>query len=177
MRDETIRLPGEVPLPAFRQPHLHRLDSPPESHEPSPDETTSPPDNPAPNETTDARPEPIESSPERPAARRTRTSGTGDPTAAGKAIGGLLVILAGALGALLARSGRHLRQPTPRQVDDIAGPLGAIAARHLPTEFLTADLLDVTTAAAATHRYVLDDDAGPLLSRTATAAVNYPEEV
>lgn len=168
-------LPG-VPLPAFRQPHLHRLDSPPESSpESTPPDETSTPDSPPPSSPTGDRPAPIESSPGRPAAGRTRTSGTGDPTAAGKALGGLLVIVLGALGAMLARSGRRLRQPTPRQVDDIALPLGAIAARHLPTELIGRDLADLTQAAAATHRYILDES-GPLVTRAATAAVDYPEE-
>lgn len=166
-----------IPLPAFRQPHRAQLDplndgspQPSSPHDESPGAGS-----PEPSSPDDAPPPPIESSPERPAGRRTRTSGTGDPGAAGKALAGLLVIVAGLLGASLARSGRRLRQPTPPQVDDIATPIGAILARHLPTDLLGPDLADLTQAAAATHKYVLDP-AGPLITRTATATVAYPDE-
>lgn len=165
-----------VPLPAFRQPHQHRLDElPPDSQITSPDEPpASPPASPEPSRPDAALPPPIESNPERRAAGRTRTSAT-DPSAAGKALAGLLVIVAGVAAALLARSGRALRQPTPRQVDDVAAPIGRIIARHLPTDLIGPDLADVTEAAAAAHAYVLDP-AGPLIARSAPAPVDYPEQ-
>lgn len=161
-----------IPLPAFRQPHRDRLDELPESSPPSsPGEPASPPASPPASSPDDVPPPPIVSSPDRPAAARTRTSGT----EVGKTLGGLLVIVVGFTAALLARRGRALRQPRPSQVDDIAMPLGRIAARHLPVDMIGPDLADVTESAAALHRYLLDD-AGPLITRTASAAVDYPSE-
>ncbi|RGC64996.1 hypothetical protein C5N14_30870 [Micromonospora sp. MW-13] len=166
-----------IPLPAFRQPHHDQLDELPESSpttSPS-DEPSSPePPQPSPPDDGPAAPPPL--SPEPPAARRTRTSGTSDPAAAGRTLAGLLVILAGITAGLLARSGRHLRQPTRRQVADVADPIGRIAARHLPTDLLGDDVGDVAEAAAAVHAYVLDEDAGPLITRIPAATVAYPEE-
>lgn len=165
-----------VPLPAFRQPHQHRLDpASDESSQPSsPGQPESSPDPSAPSRPDDDRPPPIASSPAPRAAGRTRTSGT-DPGAAGQALTGLLVIVAGLVGALLTRGGRTLRQPTPGQAEDIAAPLGRIIARHLPTDVIGPDLADATTAAAAAHRYVIHP-AGPLVSRTPSAVPTYPEE-
>jgi hypothetical protein len=63
---------------------------------------------------------------------------------------------------LFGRRRLHFRQPTPGQVDDVATPLGNIAARYLPTEVIGRDLVDATHAAAGIHRYVID---GPLITR------------
>lgn len=169
----------EIPLPAFLQPRPPRpLDDLPESSPDTshPDATPESPAEPAASDQgEEPRPAPIESSPAPPAATRTHTSATSaDPNAAGRAIAGVLVILAGIAAGALARAGRHLRQPTRRQVDDIAAPLGKLAARHLPGGFLTDDLVDITAAAAATHAYVLDES-GPLVTHTAAAEVAYPE--
>lgn len=164
----------EIPLPRFRQPpgldpDLPEVDPPASSPQPAtPD--SDPPSSPS----TDDRPGSPLPSLEPPAATRTRTSATGDPVAAGKVIGGILVIAAGIAAALLARSGRSLRQPTRRQVADVGDPLGRILARHIPAEFIGRDLADATEAAAAVHAYVLDEQSGPLVARIATA-VPYPD--
>lgn len=168
----------EIPLPSFLQPRprldpdLPEQEPPASTSGPSPEQTEEhrPPISPA-----DDLPAPPLPSLEPPAATRTRTSATGDPVAAGRVVAGLLVIVAGIAAGLLARTGRHLRQPTKQQVSEIADPIGRIAARHLPSEFIGRDLADVTEAAAATHAYVLDDYAGPLVQRAASA-VAYPDQ-
>lgn len=167
----TTSLPP-IPLPAFRQPHRDRLDELPDSSPTSsPAPPASSPEPPQQSSPDDVPPPPIVSSPARPAAARTRTSGT----EVGKTLGGLLVIAVGIAAAMLARRGRTLRQPRPSQVDDITMPLGRIAARHLPDAAIGPDLADITESAAALHRYLLDD-AGPLITRTPSTAVDYPSE-
>lgn len=103
-----------------------------------------------------------------------RTSAT-DPSIAAGTLAGLLVIVAGIVGGLLARSGRRLRQPTEKQIGRVADPLAGIAARHLPVGMLNDDLADVTKAAAGIHAYVLDES-GPLITRTVNPADIYPTE-
>ena|ERR1043165_8128340 len=169
-------MPPAIPLPAFRQP-LGPDDPLPTVQAPTP-APDSPPDSPPAHlqETEsgeDSRPEPLPPIPVTPAAARTRTYSAGDAKVAGKFVRGVLAILAGTAAALLARSDRHLRQPTPEQLAEIADPLGAILARHLPTEVLHESLIDGTSAAAAVHAYVLD---GPLVTSIPTANVVYPED-
>ena len=74
---------------------------------------------------------------------------------------GMLAVVLSTLGLVLRRRGAHLRQPTPRQLDDIARPVGRILVRYLPLDVVGPTLVDATEAAAATHAYALD---GPLLT-------------
>lgn len=55
---------------------------------------------------------------------------------------------------------RRLREPTRTHLKDIAEPLAAIGARHLPTEMLNQDLADAAQLAAAIGRYLGD---GPVI--------------
>lgn len=77
-------------------------------------------------------------------------------------IAGLLGVLAlGAAWFVQLRTGgyRTLRKPTKQQTRDIAGPLAAIASRHVPADLLHADLGDAIHALTAAGAYVT---AGPL---------------
>jgi len=96
---------------------------------------------------------------------RTRISSRGepeppDPELTAELIGIVLGLLA--MGASLAvrrlRRGRDLRQPTNEQLDAVADPLGAIAARHLPKIVGTADLRDGIKAGRAVRDYLTDGD-------------------
>lgn len=159
---------AQIPLPAFRQPP--GLDGPlpqvPATSPPASPES-SPPDLRPPAMDEDSRPEILEpsSTPSGP-GRRTRISSAGERAAAAQLIHGLLIVISTAAAALLRRRGLVVRQPTGRQLDDVANPLGAIAARHLPMELISEDLLDAATATAAAHTYATD---GPLIERTPTA--------
>lgn len=159
-----------MPLPRFRSPQddppLPSVPADEETISPRAGETMSPPDSPQPSPPDSDRPEPLPLSPATPAAARMRTSSAGDPRITGKLIGGLLALLVGTATALIARSGRTLRQPTRAQITDVAEPLGAILARHLPAELIGEDLADAATVAAAAHAYVLD---GPVIERIPTA--------
>jgi hypothetical protein len=73
---------------------------------------------------------------------------------------------------LFGRRGLHFRQPTEPQIDGVAVPLGRIIARHLPTDVIGPDLIDVTKAAGAAHRYWLD---GPLITRLDQAIPEVPQ--
>jgi hypothetical protein len=166
MANQTIEPTVAIPLPRFRQP----ISDPPlpevestatagPSSDGLPPATSSPPEQTSPEG--DPPPPPV-LSPD----PRTRTGissrAAGDPKVAGEVIAGLIAI--GCLWAftLFGRRRLHFRQPTTRQVDDVATPLGNIAARYLPTEVIGRDLVDATHAAAGVHRYVID---GPLLTR------------
>ena len=154
-----------IPLPRFRQP----ISDPPlpevtDDQDPT---TATPPDAPPSSSPPPATDSP-ESSPAPPPVlspeprARTRTSSAGDPKVAYEIVAGLIAI--GCLWAytLLGRRGLHFRQPTESQVDDVARPLGKIIARHLPTDVIGPDLIDITQAAGGAHRYVIG---GPLVSR------------
>lgn len=98
--------------------------------------------------------------PERPG--RIRTSSVGDPKVGARVVAGLIALACGVAFTAFSRRGLIFRQPTREQVDDVANPLGAIIARHLPLDIVGPDLLDATAAAAAAHGYVID---GPLITR------------
>lgn len=172
-------MPTAIPLPAFRQPPgpddpLPTVPADQQTTSSSDEPTASQPDSHPSSPPDDDRPAPLPPSPAIAAAARTRTSSpAGDSKVAAKFVRGLIAILTGTAAALLARNGRHLRQPTAEQIGDVADPLGAILARHLPTELLSDDLVDITSAAAGAHAYVLD---GPLVERIPTATISYPEE-
>jgi hypothetical protein len=155
----------EIPLPRFRQPR------PPDPELPEVDTTTdsplsdlpgpeSPNRRPGPSPDDDPLP-PLELSPD----HRTRTgisSRPGDPKVAREVFAGLIALFCGFAYAGLARRGLWFRQPTERQIDDVATPLGKILARHLPTDVIGPDFIDATHAAGAAHRYILD---GPIVGR------------
>lgn len=152
-----------LPLPAFRQP-ISDPELPEVTDGPGPE--TEPHPGPAP----DSHPHPISPdespapppalSPERPAP--TRTSSAGDARVASQVVAGLIALVCGVAWSAFARRNRLFRQPTEKQIDEFAGPVGAILARHLPTEIISRDLVDATAAAGAAHRYVID---GPLVAR------------
>lgn len=163
-----------IPLPRFRQP----ISDPPlpevtDGQDPT---TATPPNAPtlSPAPTPDSpeispAPPPV-LNPARPV--RTPTSSAGDPKVAYEVVAGLIAI--GCLWAytLFGRRGLHFRQPTESQVDDVARPLGKLIARHLPTDVIGPDLIDITHAAGGAHRYVID---GPLLTRMDYEAPEGPE--
>ena len=158
--------PLSLPLPRFRQPiedpPLPEVtdDPAPATEPPRPGPATGPgPDSPPPSP--DARPAPPPVLNPAPAAR-TGTSSAGDPKVAREVLAGLIALACGVVASLAARRGLRFRQPTPLQVDHVAHPLGDIVARHLPTEFISRDLVDATAAAGGVHRYLTD---GPLLVR------------
>lgn len=154
------------PLPRFRQlqqdPPLPVVTADPdqatETPAPGP-ETTTDPQGPSPS--IDATPSPRVPSLEAPTPTRT-SSRAGDPKVAGEVIAGLFALACGYAAWFFGRRRMSFRQPTPPQVDAIATPLGNLAARHLPTEFISKDLVDATHAAGAVHRYLI---AGPLVTR------------
>lgn len=155
-----------LPLPRFRQPvrdpELPEVtdDQGPETGPPAPAPETSP------------SPRPPSPSTEAPASLRVpnleaptptpTSSRAGDPKLAGEVIAGLFALVCGYAAWFCGRRRMAFRQPTPREVDDIAIPLGRLAARHLPTEVISKDLVDATHAAGAVHRYLT---AGPLVTR------------
>ena len=102
---------------------------------------------------------------------RIRTSSVGDPKVGARVVAGLIALACGVAFTMFARRGLIFRQPTRGQVDDVADPLGAIIARHLPLDVVGPDLLDATAAAAAAHGYVID---GPLVVRPDSPL---PEEI
>lgn len=153
--------PLSIPLPAFRRP-ISDPDLPevgtadlqpatPETPSPGPQWPDSPGESPA---------LPPALSPDRPA--HTPTSSAGDPKVAAQVIAGLVALACGIAFSVFGRRGLHFRQPTKLQVDNFSTPLGSILARHLPTEFISKDLVDATAAAGAAHQYVID---GPLVTR------------
>lgn len=58
------------------------------------------------------------------------------------------------------KRGQKLREPTKDQAKAIGQPLGRILARHVPVEWLNADLIDAVEMTAETGNYLND---GPLL--------------
>jgi hypothetical protein len=159
--DETVT----VPLPTFRRPpgtddpHQPTVPSP----APSSASTTTGPSEPVPDGDEPGPPDPMPDPSDRTgtySGSRSRRGGAGDPRQAARMVAGLLAIVATTAAAVLYRRGRLLRQPTPRQLDDISSPLGRLLVRYLPLEVVGATLVDVTEAAAASHAYALD---GPLV--------------
>lgn len=154
-----------LPLPRFgrqpiRDPELPEVTEDPTATTPPDDQPVTMPDRwetPPP----DAAPLPLpDPSPERRA--RTATSSAGDPRVGARVVAGLIALACGIAFTAFSRRGLLFRQPTREQVDDVATPIGAIIARHLPTDIIGPDLLDGTAAAAAIHGYVID---GPLIAR------------
>jgi hypothetical protein len=182
MPPETKERPALVlPLPRFgrqpiRDPDLPEVtdDQIPTTPEPSPgmsgpQPASSPDESPAP---------PPVLSPD----RRTRTGifsapgdgrSAGDPSVAREVIAGLIGIACLWAYTLFGRRGYDFRQPTEPQIGDVARPLGKLVARHLPTDVIGPDLIDITHAAAGAHRYVI---AGPLVQR-ANYASPEPEDI
>lgn len=155
-----------LPLPRFRQP-LTDPDLPAVTADPDPTTTAEPSPEPGQPSIRPSRPSTDPPSPTVPrvaALAPTPTSSAGDPKIAAQVVAGLLALACGIAYGLFARRGRHFRQPSTRQITDIADPVGAILARHLPTEFISKDLVDATAAAGATHAYLVD---GPLVTRIA----------
>jgi hypothetical protein len=164
---EILASPLSLPLPRFRQP-IRDPDLPEATGDPGPE--TAHPRGPETAPPADSRPDSPDGSPAPPpvlspeAPARTRTSSAGDAKVASQVVAGLVALACGIAYGLFGRRGLHFRQPTERQIDDFAVPLGAILARHLPTEVISRDLVDATAAAGAAHRYTLD---GPLVTRYA----------
>jgi len=162
---EVLASPLSLPLPRFRQPITDPdlpavTDGPAPETAPGPEPATAPPaDSPPSGPEASPAPPPV-LSPDRPA--RTRTSSGGDPRIAAQVVAGLVALACGVAYSAFRRRGLAFRQPTERQIDDFASPVGSILARWLPTEVITRDLVDATAAAGAAHRYVID---GPLVAR------------
>lgn len=154
------------PLPRFRQPVRDpelpavETDGPDLQTAPHPGPPT-PSSPPAPNLSTDSDTSARVPNLEPPTPTRT-SSRAGDPKVAGEVIAGLFALACGYAAWFFGRRRMTFRQPTPGEVDAIAHPLGSLAARHLPTEFISKDLVDATHAAGAVHRYLI---AGPLVTR------------
>lgn len=167
------------PRPAPQDPPLPGTPAPPSTATTDP-AATGPTEMPGLN-----RPAPTVLSADPDTSRPTATSGTddrprlkpsGDPRQVAKVIGGLLLIVTGALGLLtVRRSGgtKEFRQPTPDERDDIARPLARIAVRHFPLDLIGEDLADVTEAIVAGHEYVM---AGPLTYPTEQPNVLGPDD-
>jgi len=153
------------PLPSFRQP-VQDPPLPEVTDDPGPE--TEPRREP-PTPSGPLQPSPTSESPaparipslEAPTPTRT-FSRAGDPKVAGEVLAGLIALACGYAAWFFGRRRLTFRQPTGHQIDEVAIPLGNLAARHLPTEFISKDLVDATHAAGAVHRYLID---GPLVSR------------
>jgi hypothetical protein len=154
-----------LPLPGFRQPvqdpplpEVTDDQGPETAPAPGPPPTSGP-----------LRPSPTSESPapqripslEAPTPTPT-SSRAGDPKVAGEVLAGLFALACGYAAWFFGRRRMTFRQPTERQIDEISTPLGNLAARHLPTEFISKDLVDATHAAGAVHRYLI---AGPMVTR------------
>lgn len=108
-----------------------------------------------------------------PTPTSTRRRPGGEPHMVAQVLGGLLLLLTGTLGVLLARQGRTLRQPTPAQRDGMAEPVARIAVRHLPLDALGPDLADATAAVVAVHGYIAD---GALITQVRAEPINPDNE-
>ncbi len=155
-------------LPRFTQPGRLRDDPPMEPRAPATPASPAPveaPDLPRAAPAAGELPEPLPPMTEYGATRTGTSSRTerADPKVAAE-LAAVVVVLVVAGFALLVRlrtgGERTLRRPTDHQRARIAAPLGRIAARHVPAEALTNDVVDLVAAGAATGEY-LDD--GPLL--------------
>lgn len=97
---------------------------------------------------------------------RTATSGgTGDPAVTAQLVSSLAALVAAATGFMVARSGRSLRRPTRRHLDDFGKPVGRILARHFDLTRLAPDLADGIDAGVVVGDYVAG---GPLILPPAT---------
>lgn len=153
-----------IPLPRFRQPHQDPALPEVEATD-GPSSEQPPPASPGPLLPSSPDGEPLPPpvlSPDPRTRTGTSSRAAGDPKIAGEVIAGLIAIGCMWAFTIFGRRRLHFRQPTTRQVEDVAVPLGNIAARYLPTEVIGKDLVDATHAAGAVHRYVMD---GPLLTR------------
>lgn len=163
-----------IPLPAFGRQPIHDPELPEVTDDPTPtpqvSNTTTPHLQPAGDSPAPA-PRPLPELSPVPLAR-SRTFSAGDASKAADVLAGLIVIAATIAGGWLRRRGLQLRTPTPAELKDITGPVGRIAARHLPVELIAPDLVDATEAAAAAHSYVM---AGPLADRIAPISPEAPE--
>jgi hypothetical protein len=155
-----------LPLPGFRQP-IRDPELPAVTDDPVP--ATDRPQAPSPSSRNPLQPSPStesDTSPRVPSLEAPTPTATssraGDPKVAGEVIAGIFALACGYAAWWFGRRRRSFRQPTAAQVTDIATPLGNLAARHLPTEFISKDLVDATHAAGALHRYLID---GPLVVR------------
>lgn len=106
-------------------------------------------------------------------ATRTATSGgtgeagAGDPANAGKLVAALAALVAAGAAFVVGRSGRSLRKPEKRHLDDFGAPVGRILVRHFDMTRLGPDLADVIEAGVVVGDYVT---AGPL---TLPAAIDH----
>jgi hypothetical protein len=150
-----------LPLPRFLTPPHLRTDPPLATVE---GDLQADPTSPLPSGHSDQG-EPPPPSLEPPADTRTRTSsggkwGSGDPDVAARVLAGVTGLAISLAAIWAARRAALLRQPTPRQLDEICEPLGRIAVRWLPMAALGNDIVDATQAIYATRDYVFD---GPLI--------------
>jgi hypothetical protein len=176
MSSQTETPPVAIPLPRFRRPisdpPLPEVDSPTATDGPSPDQPQTGPSSPQDPTSLDASPPPPPVLSPGPRTLTGTSSRAGDPKVAGEVLAGLIALACLWAYTIAGRSRRHFRQPTQDQIDDVATPLGNIAARHLPTEFINRDLVDASRAVGAAHRYVID---GPLLTRYDEPLPEVPE--
>lgn len=163
-----------IPLPHFRQPPPPDPELPlVETDDPGPETGASPEPAGRPRPPTlTPGPLPLRDPSPEPAAP-TRTFSAGDLKIAGEVVAGILALACGYAAWVLGRRGRHFRQPTQQQLDNVATPVGAIVARHVPTEFISKDLVDGTRAAGALHSYLID---GPLVERLPEPLPDFPED-
>jgi hypothetical protein len=85
--------------------------------------------------------------------------GAGDPVAAGTLIAAAAALLVAGAGWIVARSGRQLRRPSRRQLDDFGRPVGRILVRHFDMTRLGPDVADGIQAGIVAGDYLAD---GPL---------------
>lgn len=166
LTDDPAPATGTVllPLPGFRQPRPPDPPLPEVTDDPAP--ATEPPANDRPT-TSGPLPPPPPADPLPPIdpsrePAPTRTFSAGDIKVAGEVVAGLIALVCGYAAWFLGRRRIAFRQPTTEQLQNVAQPVGAIVARHVPTEFISRDLVDGTRAAGALHAYLTD---GPLTYR------------
>lgn len=151
-----------LPLPKFLTPPHLRTDPPLATVE---EDLQADPTSPLPPGYSDQG-EGLPPSLEPPAGTRTQTSsggkwGSGDPDVAARVLAGVAGLVISATAIWAARRSLLLRQPTPRQLDEICEPLGRISVRWLPMAKLGPDIVDATQAVYATRDYVFD---GPMIT-------------
>lgn len=155
------RQPIDDPLPANATLTPAETDGPPSGrHPPTSTPGPDPMDGPAGDP-----PRPPALSPGPPTRTGTYSRARGDAKTAGEVVAGLIGILCAVAFTWAGRRGWAFRQPTVEQIDSVAVPLGAIAARHLPTDAIAPDVIDATKAVKGAHLYVLD---GPIFTRYPT---------
>lgn len=115
---------------------------------------------------------------------RTGTSSLGDvkkpdPAQAAALMVGLLgLAVAGAGWLVRQKTKRKLRQPTKRQTNDVAEPLGRILLRHVDLTLFGPDITDLIAAGAGVGAYLNDGDLllGPATESGLPAGLNSPED-